>query len=101
LGYAISGTAAGLAGSILVLDLGAWSNGMSAGKGWIALAAVFLGKQRFPGLALAIAVLSVGEVTSNALQGQGLFPQELSLSIPFILAFLVLLFPVSCHQPPE
>jgi ABC-type uncharacterized transport system permease subunit len=57
-----------------------------------------LGKQGFPGLFLAVAILSAGEVASNYLQGQGLFPQELSLAFPFILAFLVLLAPRKKEQ---
>lgn len=83
LAFALSGSACGLSGAILVLRLSAWSPGMTFGKGWLALAAMYLGRRRFPGLALSCLAFSVAQTASNLLQGQSSLPQEWSLAFPY------------------
>ncbi len=49
--FLISAFFCGIGGSFLSLNLGAFVPGMSAGKGWIALAVIFLGKRNPFGIA--------------------------------------------------
>jgi simple sugar transport system permease protein len=88
--FLLSGAAAGLAGAALSAQTGAWVPGAIAGRGWIALVAVYLGG-RGPGgtilASLAFALLAAG---ANALQG-GALPRELSLAVPYVVTAVLVL----------
>jgi simple sugar transport system permease protein len=51
--HLIAGAAAGVAGASLAAGIGAYVPGMSTGRGWIALVAVFLGSRRSGGVLLS------------------------------------------------
>lgn len=91
LAFSFSGLACGLSGALFVLRLSAWSPGMTFGKGWLALAAMYVGRSSFPGLLLSCALFSMVESMANLLQGQAI-PQEWSLAFPYLatLAFMAL-----------
>jgi simple sugar transport system permease protein len=90
--FACSGIACGLAGCALVLDLSAWYLGITGGKGWLALAAMYVGGRTYPGLAGACLLFAVAESAANLIQGINGIPQEWSLALPFVVTLLFLAF---------
>lgn len=87
----VSGLAGGLAGVLLILSVGAWNQGMTMGKGWLALAACFVGSKRFGRIIMACVVLSGAQELSLVLQGPGRLPAELSHSFPYVLTLAVMM----------
>ncbi|MDP3179468.1 MAG: hypothetical protein Q8M76_16275, partial [Spirochaetaceae bacterium] len=67
--HLIAGGAAGLSGAYLASQVAAFVPGISAGRGWIALVAVYLGGRRAGGVALACLGFGFLIAASNALQG--------------------------------
>ena len=87
------GTLAGLAGATLVLaQSGTFVEGMSAGKGFIAIAIVVLG--RWSPLGVAAAALLFGGASALQYLFQSLgwtgVPYQLFLALPYVLTLLVL-----------
>ncbi|MBF9017110.1 MULTISPECIES: ABC transporter permease [unclassified Oceanispirochaeta] len=86
----LSGAFSGLAGGALSLNLGVYVPGMSAGKGWIALVAIYLGYRRIPGVVLACILFSMAEWGANRAQGFLGIPPTLILSFPYFLTLAAL-----------
>ena len=80
-----AGACGGIAGSVLSLELGAFVPNMSAGRGWIALVMIFLGRRRFWGVAAAGIFFAAAEYGANILQGVTRLPGTLSLSFPYLI----------------
>jgi len=87
----ISGFFCGIGGSFLSLTLGAFVPGMSAGKGWISLAIIFLGGRRPAGILAAAFVFAVAESYSNYAQGFWSIPVDFILAFPYICTLLTLI----------
>jgi len=87
----ISGVLCGIGGSYLSLNLGAFVPEMSAGKGWIALAVIFLGMRRPLGILAAAFVFALAESISNHAQGSLEVPADFILVFPYICAFFALI----------
>lgn len=85
-----SGAFCGLAGASLSLNLGVYVPGMSAGKGWIALVAIYLGYRRVPGVVLACLLFSLAEWGANRAQGFLGLPPTLILSFPYFMTLAAL-----------
>jgi simple sugar transport system permease protein len=90
----VGGALTGLGGAVLtVAQLGIFREGITAGRGWIAVALVIFARWR-PGLALAGALL-FGCATALQLRLQALnlpwLPYEVLLMLPYLLTLLVLL----------
>jgi general nucleoside transport system permease protein len=90
----IGSALAGLGGAVLtVAQLGIFKEGITAGRGWIAVALVIFARWR-PGLALAGALL-FGCATALQFRLQALnlpwLPYEVLLMLPYLLTLLVLL----------
>jgi simple sugar transport system permease protein len=83
-----SGVTCGLAGASLSLELGAFVPNMSAGRGWIALVMVFLGRRRPWGVAAAGIFFAGTEYASIAMQGSIGLPRTLALAVPYVLTLL-------------
>lgn len=79
---------ASAAGSTLALGLGAWVPNISAGRGWTALAACYLGNRNPIACIGACLLFSLAEYLSNALQGTGAVPATLILGFPYVLALV-------------
>jgi ABC-type uncharacterized transport system permease subunit len=79
---------AAAAGSTLALGLGAWVPNISAGRGWTALAACYLGNRDPIACIGACLLFSLAEYLSNALQGTGAVPATLILGFPYVLALV-------------
>lgn len=83
---------AACAGSFLALRLGAFVPNISAGRGWTALAAVFLGNKK-PLLCVgAVLTFAGADYLANILQGTGAVPATLILGLPYALALLAFIF---------
>lgn len=86
----MSGLFAGTAGAYLSLSsLGMFSEGMSAGRGFIALAAIFFGRSTPFGILLAALFFGMAESAAIRLQGFGV-PSQLVLMVPYVAAVVSL-----------
>ena len=86
---ALSGALGALAGAFLALTLGAFVPGISAGKGWIALVALYLGLRRPLPLLAACLLLAWTDQASNLLQSVRDLPAGLVLGLPSLLTVIV------------
>lgn len=86
------GATAGLGGAVLSLvNVGSFTRDMTAGRGFIALAAALFGR-RHPVAALgAVLVFGMAEAGGNRLQGQGIPPQFVQM-LPYLSTFIALAF---------
>ena len=84
------GLTAGLAGANLAIGyLSSFTRDMTAGRGFIALAAALFGA-RHPGATAAAALLfGAAEAAGNRLQGEGV-PSELVLMLPYVITAVAL-----------
>lgn len=87
---AFGGFAAGLAGSNLAIGyLSSFTRDMTAGRGFIALAAALFGG-RHPGWAATAALLfGAAEAAGNRLQGEGI-PSQFVLMLPYLITAVAL-----------
>jgi simple sugar transport system permease protein len=87
----LAGLLAGLGGSWLALDNHGFTAEMSGGRGYIALAAVIMGKWRPVQAALACLLFGFAETTQLHLQGTALgIPGELVRTLPYLLTMVAL-----------
>ncbi|MDB4877324.1 MAG: ABC-type transporter, integral rane subunit [Gemmatimonadetes bacterium] len=86
------GAMGGLAGGTLVLaQAGTFAEGMSAGRGFIAIAIVVLGRWHPGGVALAALVFGGASALQFLLQALGLaLPYQLFLALPYLLTLAAL-----------
>lgn len=85
-----SGVFAGAAGAFLSMGYVSWfSQNMSAGRGFIALAAEVMGHGSATGTMFASLLLGIAEALSIALQGVGL-PSELMQTVPYLVPVIAL-----------
>lgn len=82
---AISGVMAAAGGAALSLGLGGYVPNMSAGRGWIALVAIYLGRRRPVGVLIACVVFASSEYLANAAQGWFNVPRTLTLALPYLI----------------
>lgn len=95
-----SGALSGLAGAFLSLGIaGIFNPNMTAGAGFIALAAMIFGKYIPLGAAGACVIFGLGEALSSRMQGAGVSPSLLS-TIPYILTLVALVGLVGRTVPP-
>jgi simple sugar transport system permease protein len=88
-----AGGMAGLAGATLVLaQAGTFAEGMSAGRGFIAIAIVVLGRWRPLGVAAAALLFGAANSLQTLFQSMGFtgVPYQLFLALPYVLTLLVL-----------
>jgi simple sugar transport system permease protein len=96
---AAAGALAGLGGAYLALDAAQFVKNMSAGRGFIALAAVIFGKWRPYGAAAACLLFGVAEALQIRLQGIGI-PTQFVQMIPYVLTMVALAGFVGRSRPP-
>jgi general nucleoside transport system permease protein len=95
-----SGALSGLAGAFLSLGIaGIFNPNMTAGAGFIALAAMIFGKYIPWGAGVACLIFGLGEALSPRLQGTGVSASLLS-TIPYILTLVALVGLVGRTTPP-
>jgi len=88
-GVLISGAFAGLGGAWLALNQHSFTDGMSAGRGFIALAAMIIGKWTPIGAFAACLLFGLAESLSNQLQNVSHAIQFIQL-IPYLVTMIVL-----------
>lgn len=81
----ISGGACGIAGAIISLRLGVFIPGISAGKGWIALVAIYLGNKKPAPIMAACFLFALSETISDTAQGIIEIPATIILSFPYFI----------------
>jgi ABC-type uncharacterized transport system permease subunit len=88
----VGGGFAGLAGASLVLaQVGSFTEGMTAGRGYVAIAIVVLGRWHPGGIALGALLFGVATALQYLLQTMGLdAPYQLFLMLPYLLTLLAL-----------
>ena len=88
-GVLVSGALGALAGAFLVFQQHSFTEGMTAGRGYIALAAMIIGKWNPAGAALASVMFASAEAAEMWLQS-GILPTQLVQSLPYVVTLLVL-----------
>ena len=88
-GVLVSGALAALAGAFLVFQQHTFTDNMSAGRGYIALAAMIIGKWKPAGAAFASIMFAATESMEIWLQ-TGWIPSQLVQSLPYIITLFVL-----------
>jgi simple sugar transport system permease protein len=96
---ALSGALAGLGGAALSADVSQFVQNMTAGRGYIALAAMIFGKWNPLGAAAACLLFAAADKAQIALQTK--IPPQFAQSLPYLLTILVLAGLVGRARPPE
>lgn len=98
----LSGALAGLAGAHLALgDLSQFVERMTAGRGFIALAALIVGRWKPGGIVVACFSFGVAEAIADGFQGYGSsISSQAFLALPFVVSMIVLAGFVGKSRPP-
>jgi simple sugar transport system permease protein len=99
-GVLISGALAGLAGAWLASEQHSFTDGMTNGRGYIAIAAMIVGKWSPVGAAAACLMFGAAEALQIALQGSA-FPSELLQMLPYLVTMLALAGFIGRAVPPH
>lgn len=99
-GVLVSGALAALGGAFLVFQQHSFTDNMSAGRGYIALAAMIIGKWTPVGAALASLFFASTEALEIWFQS-GWLPSQLVQSLPYVITLLVLAGFVGKAMPPK
>jgi general nucleoside transport system permease protein len=100
LAVAISGALAGLGGAYLALDQHQFTDGMSAGRGFIALAAIIFGRWDPMRAGLACLFFAAAETLQIQLQGTQVIASQFVQMIPYLLTIIALAGVVGRAVPP-
>jgi general nucleoside transport system permease protein len=90
LAVALSGMLAGLGGAYLALDQHQFSDQMTAGRGFIALAAIIFGRWDPVRAAIACLLFAAAEASQIRLQSLDLLPSQFVEMIPYLLTIIAL-----------
>ena len=84
-------------GCVLAIRLSSFVPGVSSGRGWTALAAVFLARKKTNALIPAVFVFALAEWLSSNIQNYSIFsgvPSSVLLALPYLLSLaLIALLP--------
>jgi simple sugar transport system permease protein len=100
LAAALSGALAGLGGAYLALDQHQFTDGMTAGRGFIALAATIFGRWDPMRVGLACLLFAAAETFQIRLQGTQAIPSQFVEMIPYVLTIVALAGVVGRAVPP-
>ena len=89
-GLLLAGSLASLGGAYLALDQHQFTDSMTAGRGFIALAAVIFGRWEPGRVAIACLLFAAAETAQIQLQGAGLVPSQFVEMIPYVLTIVAL-----------
>jgi general nucleoside transport system permease protein len=98
-GVLVSGALAALGGAFLVFQQHSFTDNMSAGRGYIALAAMIIGKWTPLGAGLASLLFASTEAMEMWVQS-GWLPTQLVQSLPYLITLIVLAGFVGRSAPP-
>jgi len=99
IGVLISGALGGLGGAWLAMDQHSFTDGMSAGRGYIALAAMIIGKWNPLGAAAACLLFGLAESFTLQFQDSGI-PTQFIQVLPYVLTIIVLAGFIGKANPP-
>jgi ABC-type uncharacterized transport system permease subunit len=99
-GVIISGVLAGIAGAWLASEQHSFTDGMTSGRGYIAIAAMIVGKWSPTGAAAACLLFGAAEALQITLQGSA-FPSELLQMLPYLVTMLALAGFIGRAIPPR
>mgnify|MGYP002624102760 CR=1 FL=1 len=94
LSWVIASFSGSLGGAVLCIRLSSFVPGLSSGRGWISLAAVYLGRKNPILIILAVAVFAVAEYASSHIQNIQFFsavPSSVLLALPYLLALVMII----------
>ncbi|MGQ0538148.1 MAG: ABC transporter permease [Gemmatimonadaceae bacterium] len=97
----LGGALASLGGVFLALDQHQFTDGMTAGRGFIALAAVIFGNWRPHRVAVACLLFAAAEALQIRLQGLQALPSQFVEMIPYVLTIVALAGLVGRAAPPS
>jgi simple sugar transport system permease protein len=97
--FIICGALCGIAGSALSLGVGAFVPDMTSGRGWVALALIYLGRRRPGGLCIAALIFGFADAFSNYAQGVFNLPADFILAIPYVLSLIALVAAAKGKRP--
>jgi general nucleoside transport system permease protein len=104
-GLLATGVLCGLSGAVILTNAGSFTDGMTAGRGFIALAALIIGGWRPIPAAIACVVFGMFEALQLQLQGAVLFgtriPSEAWQSLPYVITVLALAGLLGRSRPPQ
>ncbi len=86
----LSGAVTALGGAWLAFDQHKFTDGMSAGRGFIALAAVIFGRWEAPRAMVACLLFAAAETLQIRLQGSTFLPSQFVEMIPYVLTIVAL-----------
>ena len=98
-GVLLSGALAGLGGAFLALNTHQFVKNMSAGRGFIALAAMIFGKWNPVGALAACLLFGYAEAVQMGLQGHAV-PTQFVQMIPYVLTMVALVGVIGRARPP-
>lgn len=102
MGVILSGILASLGGAWLAFDQHQFTDGMSGGRGYIALAAMIFGKWSPFGATLAALLFGIAEAVQIQLQTAGIkVPTQFIQMIPYLLTIIVLAGAIGRARPPS
>lgn len=96
--WGIAGACSAWAGILCTLRLSSFVPNVSAGRGWLALTAVFLGRKTFPGTLIAAIAFTALEYAASSISAGGLISPTLLLALPYLIALLLLTVLSGRHQ---
>ena len=97
---ALSGALAGLGGAYLALDQHQFTDQMTAGRGFIALAATIFGRWDPKRVSIACLLFAAAETLQIQLQGAQIIPSQFVEMIPYLLTIVALAGVVGRSVPP-
>lgn len=100
LAVVLSGVLAGLGGTYLALDQHQFTDQMTAGRGFIALAAVIFGRWDPVRAGIACLFFAAAETLQIQLQGTQAIPSQFVSMIPYVLTIIALVGLVGRSVPP-
>jgi general nucleoside transport system permease protein len=86
----ISGILCGIAGASLAARIGAFVPNISAGRGWIALVAIYLGYRKAHWVFLSCILFAAAESFANWTQGFIGIPATIILALPYLITLIIM-----------
>jgi simple sugar transport system permease protein len=99
-GVLISGVLAGLGGAWLASEQHSFTDGLTGGRGYIAIAAMIVGRWSPAGAAAACLLFGAAEALQITLQGAA-FPGEVLQMLPYLVTMLALIGFIGRATPPR
>lgn len=99
LSWALAALYGSLAGCFLAIRLSSFVPNISSGRGWMALAAIFLGRKKPVRIIISVLIFCLADFFAANIQNyvQGI-PNSLLLSFPYIVSLLLIFLPDQHHQ---